>query len=641
MPAAGPAAATAAASRAKPPPKQQASEVTSEEDALASLDGAIASGADAKLVRRTSMYTAASVSNSKLAASTITSTKAQAALTAAAAQDQARETENFVAMRARMGTATNTGGQRQVRDKKYHFAAGSNMAVEVDMKQWYRLASRADDEKVLEMVKKEPLLARMHDPFFGYTALHWAVKFGKADLARRLLALGSDSNAQTKGGFTPLHFACAHGYHEIIKLLKERGANDLISDNAGRSPWEVMRQQRYEVVTSIVHDPEGVKRAHAAAAAAAAQAKDGSFVPDPTGASFSKSLSVDESHSGATIVRRTSFTRTNMSGVIKPGGLSIQRSDDATGSHNNLAAPGTLHSGGGSTSNLHKPARRAPSMEQEGGHALKKGQSMKDLMETSFEDSNPVDMVQQRKNVLSGRAENDFSPSSGLSTSSPNLAVASDARSRTGSTSALSQSRERLPSAAARIGGSATPPITPQPDQAAEKAAAEQKAAEEKAAAEKKAADEKAAAEKKAADEKAAAEKKAADEKAAAEKAAAEKKAADEKAAAEKAKAAVATPSATPEPSKDAAAKPATGTLSKTTSKTDANWMTQTSDYETQLQNKLEEELKKKAEADARRKASRVVAAQSSVELPEDAISWRGNRTRPKRNTDKNADKFG
>ena len=69
---------------------------------------------------------------------------------------------------------------------------------------------------------------------------------------------------------------------------------------------------------------------------------------------------------------------------------------------------------------------------------------------------------------------------------------------------------------------------------AAEKAAAEAKAAEEKAAAEKAAAEAKAAQEKAAA-EKAAAEAKAAQEKAAAEKAAAEAKAAEEKAAAEKA----------------------------------------------------------------------------------------------------------
>ncbi len=71
------------------------------------------------------------------------------------------------------------------------------------------------------------------------------------------------------------------------------------------------------------------------------------------------------------------------------------------------------------------------------------------------------------------------------------------------------------------------------PEQKAEKAAAEQKAAEEKAAADKLAAEQKAAEEKAAAD-KLAAEQKAAEEKAAADKLAAEQKAAEEKAAADK-----------------------------------------------------------------------------------------------------------
>lgn len=68
----------------------------------------------------------------------------------------------------------------------------------------------------------------------------------------------------------------------------------------------------------------------------------------------------------------------------------------------------------------------------------------------------------------------------------------------------------------------------------ADKAAAEKKAAEEKAAADKAAAEKKAAADKKAAEDKAAAEKKAAEDKAAAEKKALADKAAEEKAAAEK-----------------------------------------------------------------------------------------------------------
>lgn len=60
----------------------------------------------------------------------------------------------------------------------------------------------------------------------GFTALHLAAFFSRADLAERLLALGADPAAVSRNAMqvTPLHSAAASGCLEVCRLLLERGA---------------------------------------------------------------------------------------------------------------------------------------------------------------------------------------------------------------------------------------------------------------------------------------------------------------------------------------------------------------------------------------------------------------------------------
>src|SRR5262245_56020449 len=45
----------------------------------------------------------------------------------------------------------------------------------------------------------------------GMTVLHWSVLHDDADLIKRLLAAGADSNAANRYGVTPLALACTNG----------------------------------------------------------------------------------------------------------------------------------------------------------------------------------------------------------------------------------------------------------------------------------------------------------------------------------------------------------------------------------------------------------------------------------------------
>lgn len=108
----------------------------------------------------------------------------------------------------------------------------------------------------------------------GFTALHFAAFFGKAEAARMLLehgasvdvytrnafanqplhaaaagrhlevsrvliAAGADVNATQHGGFTPLHEAAQHGDVEMTELFLSAGADPAAATEAGETPADL------------------------------------------------------------------------------------------------------------------------------------------------------------------------------------------------------------------------------------------------------------------------------------------------------------------------------------------------------------------------------------------------------------------
>ncbi|KAM9790420.1 KN motif and ankyrin repeat domain-containing protein 3-like isoform 1-T1 [Syngnathus typhle] len=70
----------------------------------------------------------------------------------------------------------------------------------------------------------------------GQTALHLAVRHGRAVMVDLLLSCGADANVQDAQGTTPLMFASERGYTHLARLLLERSRCDMtLTDQSGRT----------------------------------------------------------------------------------------------------------------------------------------------------------------------------------------------------------------------------------------------------------------------------------------------------------------------------------------------------------------------------------------------------------------------
>ncbi|XP_029767675.1 ankyrin repeat domain-containing protein SOWAHC-like isoform X4 [Terrapene carolina triunguis] len=101
-------------------------------------------------------------------------------------------------------------------------------------KEWLQGAASGHLLTLSHLLKQEPSLATRKDFTSGFTALHWAAKHGKEDLASLLVAAGADVNTRSQGGYTPLHIAALHGHRQLMDLLvRSYGAKQNVRDHSG------------------------------------------------------------------------------------------------------------------------------------------------------------------------------------------------------------------------------------------------------------------------------------------------------------------------------------------------------------------------------------------------------------------------
>lgn len=120
-------------------------------------------------------------------------------------------------------------------DEECSGSVGSNsVALDPLEKEWIYSAACARLSHLTQLLKQDASLANKKDFTSGFTALHWAAKHGKEDMAVAMADAGADVNTKAHGGYTPLHIAALHGHRHIIDLLiTTYGAKENLRDYSG------------------------------------------------------------------------------------------------------------------------------------------------------------------------------------------------------------------------------------------------------------------------------------------------------------------------------------------------------------------------------------------------------------------------
>jgi ankyrin repeat protein len=96
----------------------------------------------------------------------------------------------------------------------------------------------------------------------GATPLIAALFGRRVEAARILIERGADVSMKRggegwpRGGWTPLHYAAAYGFLDIVSRLLERGASAKALDDSGASPLDVARDAGQEEAIQLLAGKE-------------------------------------------------------------------------------------------------------------------------------------------------------------------------------------------------------------------------------------------------------------------------------------------------------------------------------------------------------------------------------------------------
>uniref|UniRef100_A0A0K8V925 Ankyrin repeat domain-containing protein SOWAHC n=1 Tax=Bactrocera latifrons TaxID=174628 RepID=A0A0K8V925_BACLA len=111
-------------------------------------------------------------------------------------------------------------------------------------KEWVVAMARASYQDLSKLAMDYPELVKLHDPFTGYTALHWAAKHGNQDVVKLIAGTHkADVDARSNGGYTPLHISMQFGRADVFELLVNvYKANRDLTDWSGNKPLDYSKQ---------------------------------------------------------------------------------------------------------------------------------------------------------------------------------------------------------------------------------------------------------------------------------------------------------------------------------------------------------------------------------------------------------------
>ncbi|KAM7374610.1 hypothetical protein PAMP_007257 [Pampus punctatissimus] len=125
----------------------------------------------------------------------------------------------------------------------------SMVPLEQSEHEWLVKCAAGHWSQVYGLLLGDNQLAEKRDFMSGFTALHWAAKYGNSDILVKIIDISRkggvdiDINAKTHGGYTPLHIAALHDQEYILAMLvAEYRADVSIRDNCGKKAYHYLHK---------------------------------------------------------------------------------------------------------------------------------------------------------------------------------------------------------------------------------------------------------------------------------------------------------------------------------------------------------------------------------------------------------------
>jgi ankyrin repeat protein len=166
-------------------------------------------------------------------------------LLAAVNADDAARVAELVAEDPSLASTRSIGGVSAIMLSRYRFNRATTDALlaadpELDV---YEAATLGYIDRLRERLAEDPARAAAFSPD-GFTALHFAAFFGKAEAARTLLAAGSTVDVYSHNDLhvQPLHSAASGNHHEVCRVLIAAGADVNAPQRYGYTPIHAAAQ---------------------------------------------------------------------------------------------------------------------------------------------------------------------------------------------------------------------------------------------------------------------------------------------------------------------------------------------------------------------------------------------------------------